>query len=101
MAVRDALAWWADGAFHLGSLGELWSRLDFASLNGVQSTVQRHLSASLWAWVARPVLAVPAIIAFLALALVLLWLGRQRTTLDPNVLTGSRPRRRRSRGELS
>jgi hypothetical protein len=101
VAVRDALAWWADGAFHLAGLGELWSRLDLASLNSVQTTVQRHLSSSLWAWIARPVLAVPALVAFLVAAIVFFWLGRRRPILDPHVLSGSRPRRRRSRSALS
>jgi hypothetical protein len=101
MAVRDALAWWADGVFRLASLGELWSGLDVASLSSVQATVQRHLSVYLWAWVVRPALAIPAVIAFVALALALLWLGRQRAALEPHVLTGSRPRRRRSRSALS
>jgi hypothetical protein len=96
IAVRDALAWWTDGAFHFVALGELWSRLDVASLDSVQTTVQRHLSASLWAWIARPVLALPALAAFLVLAIVLFWLGRRRPMVDPQVLSGSRPRRRRS-----
>jgi hypothetical protein len=101
VAVRDALAWWADGAFHLVGLGELWSRLDVASLSGVQTAVQRHLSASLWAWIARPVLAVPALAAFLVAAIVLFWLGRRRPLVEPHILSGTRPRRRRSRGALS
>ena len=101
IAVRDALAWWADGAFHLVGLGELWSRLDVASLDGVQTTVQRHLSASLWAWIARPVLALPALVAFLVLAIALFWLGRRKPLADPHVLSGTRPRRRRSRSALS
>jgi hypothetical protein len=103
VAVRDLLAWWTEGGVHLVSLGELWSRLDVASLGSVRTAVQRHLSPSLWAWIVRPVLAVPALVAFLALGVALLWLGRPRTVAEPRVLTGSRsrPRRRRNRSALS
>ena len=103
VAVRDALAWWTEGAIHLIGLGELWSRLDVASLAGTQTAIQRDVSVSLWAWIVRPILAIPAMAAFLALGVVLLWLGRPRALAEPNILTGSRsrPRRRRGRSTLS
>ena len=34
--VFDGLSWWSDGAFHLLVLGDLWSRLDLASLTAFQ-----------------------------------------------------------------
>jgi hypothetical protein len=103
VAVRDALAWWTDRAFHLAGLGELWSQLDVASLSSAQTAIQRHLSVSLWVWIVRPVLAVPALVGFLAAGLFLMWLGRRRSVSEPHVLTGARPRprRRRSRSALS
>jgi hypothetical protein len=103
VAVRDGLTWWTDGTFHLMGLGELWSRLDVTSLSSVQAAVQRDVSAVLWAWVLRPLLAVPAVVAFLVVGLALLWLGRRGGGAEPHVLTGSRvrPRRRRSRDALS
>jgi hypothetical protein len=103
VAVRDLLAWWSDGSFHFMRLGELWARLDVASLSSVQATLQGHLSVSLWVWIVRPVLAVPALVAFLVVGIVLLWLGRARPIAEPLLLTGSRsrPRRRRGRGALS
>jgi hypothetical protein len=103
--VHDALTWWTGGSFHLLGLGDLWSHLDVRSLGDVQSAIQRHLSAALWNWVARPVLMVPALPAFVVLGLLFLWLGnRSSASPEADYLTGSRParlRRRRNRGGLS
>jgi hypothetical protein len=73
------------------------------SLGDTQSAVQRHLSGALWNWVVRPVLMIPALPAFLALGVLLLWLGnRSGGDAEPGYLGGSRPpRRRRPRGGLS
>ena len=101
--VHDGLAWWSEGSFRLLGLGDLWSHLDVRSLSEAQSVVQRHLSAALWTWIVRPVLMIPALPAFLALGLLLLWLGnRSAGDVESGLLGGSRPpRRRRSRGGLS
>jgi hypothetical protein len=98
--VHDMLTWWSDGSFHLLGLGDLWSHLDMRSLGDAQAAVQRHVSAALWNWIVRPILMVPALPAFLALGLLLLWLGnRSGGDAEPGLLGGSRPpRRRRSRG---
>ena len=101
VVVHDTLAWWTEGAFHLLGLGDLWSHLDIGSLNNAQVAVQRHLSVRLWHWVVRPVLMIPALPAFLVLGLVFLWLGNRSAPVEPNLLTGSRPRRRRHRSSLS
>jgi hypothetical protein len=99
VVVNDGLAWWAEGDFHLLGLGDLWSHLDVGSLSDAQTAIQSHLSASLWTWVVRPLLAVPAVAAFLVLGLFFLWLGRRPGPAEPALLTGSRrPRRRRHRG---
>ncbi|OFW96759.1 MAG: hypothetical protein A3D94_07350 [Alphaproteobacteria bacterium RIFCSPHIGHO2_12_FULL_66_14] len=98
--VHDCLAWWTEGTFHLLGLGDLWSHLDVGSLGDAQSAIQRHLSISLWNWLVRPVLMIPALAAFLALGFVLLWLGgRGGQGTEQGFVIGSRPpRRRRSRG---
>ena len=99
--VHDALNWWSEGSFHLLGLGDLWTHIDMRSLGDTQSAVQRHLSGALWTWIIRPLLMIPALPAFLAVGLLLLWLGN-RSVGEPGFLGGSRPpRRRRNRGGLS
>jgi hypothetical protein len=98
--VHDCLVWWAEGTFHLLGLGDLWSHLDVRSLGDAQAAIQRHLSVSLWNWLVRPVLMIPALPAFLVLGTVFLWLGGRVGDGPPGgFVLGSRPpRRRRSRG---
>ena len=99
--VHDGLAWWTEGTFHLLGLGDLWSHLDVRSLGEAQSVVQRHLSVSLWNWLVRPILLVPALPAFLVLGVIFLWLGGREgeAAESGGFVIGSRPpRRRRSRG---
>ncbi len=94
--VFDGLNWWTDGAFHLLVLGDLWSRLDLASL----TTLQHDLSATVWRGVLLPILRVPALPTFVIVGVLFLWFGRRiGSRTDPSFLGGSRPpRRRRSRG---
>src|SRR5262249_50755423 len=75
--VYDCLSWWSEGAFRLLALGDLWSRLDFGSLNHAQSAVQRHLSTALWSWVAAPILRLPALPIFVMAGVIFLWIGRR------------------------
>ncbi len=97
--VHDGLAWWTEGSFRLLGLGDLWSRLDIRSLGDAQMAVQRHLSVVLWTWIVRPILLIPALPAFLALALLFFWLGNRPGGRPEEGLLASRPpRRRRSRG---
>jgi len=99
--VHDGLAWWTEGTFHLLGLGDLWSHLDVRSLGEAQNAVQRHLSVSLWNWLVRPILMVPALPAFLVLGVIFLWLGGRdgEAAESGGFVIGSRPpRRRRSRG---
>jgi hypothetical protein len=100
VVVHDCLAWWTEGTFHLLGLGDLWSHLDVRSLGDTQTAIQRHLSGSLWNWLVRPVLMIPALPAFLVLGVVFLWLGgRDSEGAEGGFVIGSRPpRRRRSRG---
>jgi len=100
--VHDGLAWWTEGRFHLLGLGDLWSHLDVRSLVDTQSAIQRHLSASLWTWLVRPVLLIPALAAFVVLGVIFLWLGsRAGEGGEQGFVLGSRPpRRRRGRGGL-
>jgi hypothetical protein len=94
--IYDGLTWWSDGALRLLALGELWSRVDLASLNAIQ----RDLSGALWTQLLLPVLRVPALAAFVIAGVLFLWLGRRvGSRTDPSFLGMSqRPRRRRSRG---
>ena len=94
--VYDGLNWWSDGAFRLLALGELWSRVDLASLNAFQQDV----SGAVWQRFLVPVLRVPALPAFVIGGVIFLWLGRRiGSRAEPSFLGGSRPpRRRRSRG---
>jgi len=94
--VFDGLSWWSDGAFHLLVLGDLWSRLDLASLTAFQHDV----SATVWTRGLLPILSVPALPAFVIAGVLFLWFGRRiGSRTDPSFLGGSRPpRRRRARG---
>ncbi len=98
--VHDGLVWWSEGSFRLLGLGDLWSQLVMRSLGEAQNVVQRHVSTALWSWIVRPILMIPALPAFLALALLFLWLGnRSAGDAEPGFVIGPRrPRRRRSRG---
>jgi hypothetical protein len=94
--VFDGLSWWSEGAFHLLVLGDVWSRLDLASL----TAFQRDLGPPVWTRVLLPILSVPALAAFVIGGVLFLWFGRRiGSRTDPSFLGGSRPpRRRRSRG---
>jgi len=101
--VHDALAWWSEGSFRLLGLGDLWAHLDTGSYADAQTAVQRHLSTGLWIWIVRPLLALPALPAFVVLGLLFLWLGRRGgEPREARTFVGGRQRRRRrSRGGLS
>ena len=94
--VYDGLNWWSDGALRLLALGELWSRVDLASLNAFQ----QDLSGALWTQLLLPILKVPALPAFVIAGVLFLWFGRRiGSRTDPSFLGGTRPpRRRRGRG---
>ncbi len=103
VAVRDGLFFWSEGAFHPLRLGELWLQLDFASLEALKSLTVRHLSPAVWARLAAPVLALPALPFFVVVGLLSLWFGQRRgERADSGFVLGSqRPRRRRRGGSLS
>src|SRR5260370_11230624 len=90
--VHDGLTWWSEGSFHLLGLGDLWSHLDMRSLGDTQTAVQHNVSTALWNWIVRPILSIPALPAFLAFGLLLLWLGnRSGGDAQTGFLAGSRP----------
>jgi hypothetical protein len=99
--VQDGLSWWSEGAFRLLALGDVWSRLDYESLNGAQSFVTGQVSSRLWAWIAMPVLQLPALPALLVLGFLCLWAGQpgNQRREQPSIVS-SRPRRRRRSGLL-
>ncbi len=103
-AVQDVLIWWAEGAFRLLALGDMWARLDYGSLSASQTYLSEHVSSRGWLWVALPFLRLPALPVFLVLGLLCLWIGQQggegRRGVAPSTVVGGsrRPRRRRSRG---
>jgi hypothetical protein len=93
--VFDGLSWWSDGGFHLLVLGDLWSRLDLASLTAFEN----DLGTTVWTRVLLPILRVPALPAFVIAGVLFLWFGRRiGSRTDPSFLGSRPPRRRRSRG---
>lgn len=97
--VHDLLTWWSEGSYPFSTLGSLWGHVDPTSLGNTQTSMRRYLGGGLWTWILRPVLAIPAVPAFLILGLLLLWLGRRDSGQpEPGFLVGSRPPRKRRRG---
>jgi hypothetical protein len=101
--VNDCLSWWSEGTFRLLTLGELWARLDFGSLHATQGFIAGRARGIAWTWVALPILALPALPAFVIAGVFFLWLGRRvGSRADSAFVIGSRrPRRRRYRSRLS
>jgi hypothetical protein len=102
--VNDCLSWWSEGVFRLLTLGELWSRLDFGSLHAAQGAIAAHARGLAWAWIATPILALPALPTFGVAGGFFLWLGRRagNRSSERSFIKGSRPpRRRRYRRGLS
>jgi len=103
-AVQDALVWWSEGVFRLLTLGDLWVRLDYASLAATQAFVGERIASRGWQWIAMPLLGLPTVPVFVVLGLLGLWKGQPggegRRSGAPSAFVGGtrRPRRRRSRG---
>lgn len=77
--------------FHATSAGELWHRIDAASLNLTQAVTERYVSPALWSGVILPLLLAPAWAValgkagfFALIALILHRLSRARETGQPN-----------------
>jgi len=101
--VNDCLAWWSEGVFRLLSLGELWTRLSFGSLQSTQTFLAGHARGLLWLWFLMPVLSLPALPILALAGMILLWIGRRMSGgAEGGFVLGSRPRRRRrGRGGIS
>jgi hypothetical protein len=106
--VQNALTWWADGAFHVLAVADMWAHFDYGSFAWTQSFVSEHVSARGWSLVLLPVLRLPAVLVFLVVGVALLWAGQPGGARGDGVGRASavgmtRPRRRRGRGrgELS
>ncbi len=100
--VYDALICWSEGVLRLSPFGELWSRLDPASLERAQAAVQHHLPVGLWTGVVLLVLKLPALPVFVIAGVLLLWIGRRSGNASDAGFLGARPpRRRRARSGLS
>ena len=98
--VHDALAWWSDGSLRLLTLAGLWAQLDGGLLVGFQEGVEHHIHPAVWNWGLGPLLAIPALLVFVVLGLLCLWLGRRPTGRVPvGYVMGSRPPRTR-RGRI-
>ena len=69
--VHDGLAWAAEGTLRLLTFGDLWAHLDLGSFSAAQIALQRGATSVLWFWVARPLLAIPVLPAFVALGALL------------------------------
>ncbi len=48
------------GAYDKLAFGELWAKIDIASLNLVQAVIQRYIVPELWDGVIQPILLFPA-----------------------------------------
>lgn len=59
------------------ALGEWWFALSPATLNLAQAVTQRYLLPELWDPVIQTILAWPAWVIFIPLAIVFRWLGRR------------------------
>jgi len=73
-------AWTAiqTGGWRLVPLGELWFKLDTASLNAAQAGIQRHVAPWLWEPVITTILQWPGWAVFGVPGLLLLWVGRNK-----------------------
>lgn len=74
----DAWLWAAGGPVRLTAAGELWARLDLASLNLVQAVTERYIAPALWDPVLLTVLLWPAALVLGGLGLILVLLFRRR-----------------------
>ena len=74
----DILGWQAGGDVHLSALGEVWFRLDRASLNLAQAVIQRYVWPPLWDPGIVTLLLLPAAPVFAVAAALLLVLSRRR-----------------------
>ncbi|MBM3643766.1 MAG: hypothetical protein FJX02_05405 [Alphaproteobacteria bacterium] len=102
-AVNDGLVWASEGDLRPIARGELWARVDVASLNLLQALTQRYLHPALWSALVRPVLLTPALPVALLVGLVCLWFGRRRggERESGDFIVSRGPRRKRGRGALS
>jgi len=98
--VQNALTAWAEGAFRLLTLADLWGHVGPASF----AAFQRFLGTDGGAQAGAMVLGLPAVPVFFLVALVLLWFGqapgegRAGLARVRALGAGRRPRRRRGRG---
>ncbi|MGE0743687.1 MAG: hypothetical protein AB7K86_00510 [Rhodospirillales bacterium] len=56
----EAVTWLLVGDYRVMALGEVWYRLDRASLNLAQAGIERHVAPWLWADLVQPTLLLPA-----------------------------------------
>ncbi len=83
LAALGSLGWegWTalqGSGWRLVPLGELWYRLDSASLNAAQAGIQRHVAPWLWEPVITAILQWPGWAVFGVPGLLLLWAGRRK-----------------------
>jgi hypothetical protein len=89
--VYDLVGWSGAEPLRLGTLGELWFRIDRASLNLAQAAIQRYVWPKLWD---------PAIVTVLLLPAVLVFAIPGGALLGLSLLGGGEhKRRKRRRGE--
>ena len=67
------------GTWHMVALGELWFKLNVASLNAAQAGIQRYVAPWLWEPVITTVLLWPGWVVFGAPGILLTWLCRRRS----------------------
>lgn len=77
-ATYEIVAAIGSGRWSMIALGELWFKVDTASLNAAQAGIQRHVAAWLWDPVIATILLAPGWVVFGIPGLLLLWCCRNR-----------------------
>ena len=71
------------GELTITPLGEIWARIDTASLQLLQAGVQRHVAPWLWDYILQPILEAPAALVFLILGAFFVLVFRRRRPKEP------------------
>ena len=77
-AGHEGIAWLDAGAYDRLAFGELWAKIDIASLNLIQAVIQRYIWPWLWDGLILNVLLMPAWAVLGVPGAVLAWTFRAR-----------------------
>ena len=77
-AGHEAISSLNAGAYDILAFGELWAKIDIASLNLVQAVIQRYVSPWLWDVVILNIILLPAWLVLGVPGIVMAWAFRAR-----------------------